>query len=380
MKHKIIKTLFTAVALTGVFALVSKVQAGGPVFNDHPDDAPLITVLNATDGETDWKTSASADVGDEVSFRLWIHNNADDTWAENVIARVSIPSNYSTNHSVGAFVSADNADSISGSAVVNLSQSGRLEYMPGKTFVYSDVYGSGYQWPNDDITGDGINLGRLRGCWPYVIQLTFRTKVQAEPDPDEPRLTMSKTVSYGAERDNGVWYEAISKDKKKFGPGEFLYYKVLVKNIGDATVLGVTLEDQLPPYLYWHSGDGTYKSGPNIVKFDLGDIAEDATIVLTYRLRVRDVLPNGERTQENVVIARSSNFQELQDSTVVWIKGPDVVEKKTEEIEIITTRVERVEKEIIEVLPETGGNFLIPNLVISLGSLITGFGLKKLER
>jgi uncharacterized repeat protein (TIGR01451 family) len=381
--NKLLKKFSSIVLVSSLLAIVIPSLAladAKPEFNTSSSDNPLIRVKNITQGESEYKTSTSAKAGDTLRFNLWIHNNVENSTAQNVVARVVMPSSASTSQTVSAIVSATNADSVNGSLVVTLNEKGQLKYVTGSTLAYSDVYGSGHKWPNDALVGEGTNVGSLKGCWPYTLQITFEAKVNQEEVPEEIKLSLQKQVSYGDARKDGNWYDAISKDTKKFGAGEYLYHRITVKNTGSAVVKSVKLEDRLPSFLYWTGGDGKYKSGEGLVIFDLGDIASGATNVLEYQLRVKDTLPNGERTQENVVIARSTNYQDLQDSTVVWIKGPDTVETRREEVEIVTTRVEKVEKEVIEKLPDTGSSALIPNLLISLGSLITGFGLKKLER
>jgi len=372
MKLKITKKIFAFMmaGLVSFFAAASVKADARPEFNNNSGDYPLIRVKNITKGETDYQTSTAADVGDTLRFHLWIHNNVDNSTAENVVIRAALAGDYSLSQIVSAYLSADNADSIEGSTAVNLSAAGKLKYQSGTTLVYSDVYGSGYVWPNDNIVANGINLGSVEGCWPYVVQISFEAKVKAEPQEEEnPHLVINKQVSYGDERDNGRWYDAVSKDTRLFGANEYFYYHVIVENTGNALITNVSLEDRFPPYIYWVSGNGSYDSGDNTVTADLGDLAPGDKMIVEYQARVREVLPNGDRTQENVVTVESDNYDDLKDSSVVWIRGP----------EIVTTIVEEKEEKIIK-LPETGGQYLLVSLFLAVGSLVTGLGFRKLEK
>lgn len=377
---KLKKLSIFSLILTALFSLnaTGVLADAKPEFNTSSDDQPLIRVKNITQSEADYKPSTSAKIGDTVRIHLWVHNNVENSTATNVLARASLPTDYSKSHTLTAHLSSDNADSISGTALVSLDELGRLEPISGTTLVYSDVYGSGYKWPNDNISSSGINLGSVKGCWPYVVQITFEAKVKAKPveEEKEPHLVINKQVSYGSERDNGRWYDSISKDTKVFGPGEFFYYHIILENTGNAAVTDIVLEDRLPSYIKWTGGSGEYKSDTRIVKLSIGDLAKGAKKVVEYQVRVEETLPNGNRTQENVVVVRSSNYSDLSDSTVVWIKGPQIIE----EVKIVETRVEKVEKEVVETLPETGSSMAIANILFAIGSLITGFGLKKLEK
>lgn len=363
---KIITSVITSFLALSLFAPLA--SAYNPIFNNHPEDNPLIRIKNVTKGETEYKTSTTANIGDTLRFVFWVHNTVEQTTAENVKVRAELPTNYSVNHTIKGYITASNADTVSGSTSVSLSESGKLEYQSGKTIVYSNVFGDGLRWPNDNIVTNGIELGSVQGCWDYVVQISFEAKVVAEPEEGEPHLIINKQVSYGDERNNGRWYDSIAKDKKLFGPGEYLYYHINLENTGDKTVEDVTIEDKLPPYINWTSGAGKYDSGSDIVTIEVGDIAPHAKITVEYQVRVEETLPNGDRTQENVALVESENFRDLQDSTVVWINGPDVV----------TTVVEE-KKEVVTKLPETGAHFLLINVIMSIGSLVTGLGFKKLE-
>jgi len=372
MKLKLAKKI-SALALAGLAGLFLAGRAVAnvkPEFNNNSGDYPLIRVKNVTQGEADYKTFTNANVGDVVRFHLWIHNNVDNSVAEDVTIRALLSGDYTTQQMVRAYLSASNADSLEGSTIVQLAEVGKLEYRAGTTLVYSDVYGSGYQWPNDNIVASGINLGDIQGCWPYVVQISFEAKVKAKPQETEnPHLVINKQVSYGDEKDNGRWYDAIGKDTKIFGANDSFYYHVIVENTGNVVIKNVKLEDKLPPYIYWVGGNGSYENGSNLVRADLGDLAVGAKIVVEYQARVKDVLPEGERTQENVVTVESDNYDDLKDSTVVWIKGPQIV-----------TAIVVEEKEAVQQLPETGAHYLLVNLMLALGSLVTGLGFRRLER
>ncbi|MFH1896602.1 MAG: hypothetical protein ABH814_04025 [bacterium] len=360
-----------------LFSIVSLATLGGLLAPAKALAAPNLTViyLSASDSDQSWDESTSAKAGEDVYFYLELHNTNVPSLAEDVKIRVDgFGKTNITNFSSTAYYSASNAGTVTDATTVAFNKAVNIGYVPGSARMTWDVNGDGnYEYNgtqiSDNIFKDGLVLGDQEGCNPYIIQISFTAHTEEYQEEDHPHLVINKQVSYGDERDNGRWYDAIAKDKRIFGSNDSFYYHILVENTGNVTIEDVKLEDRLPSYLYWVSGNGSFESGSNLVTADLGDLSAGAKITVEYQVKVKEVLPSGERTQENVVTVESDNYDDLSDSTVVWIKGP----------QIVTTIVEE-EPEEVKKLPETGAHYLLINLILAAGSLVTGLGFRKLEK
>src|SRR3989344_5615636 len=127
----IIKTV--GVVAVALFAIVPQFALAATL-NNHSLDFPTLETKNETqnpNSTTGWSTTASASAGERVSFHIYYHNNSSET-ARNLHVRLSPQSTSSgTTQSFTAYVWADNASQVVGSATVTLSSSQSLTFLPG---------------------------------------------------------------------------------------------------------------------------------------------------------------------------------------------------------------------------------------------------------
>ena len=140
--------------------------------NGDPSDPSTLRVSNYTqfpDSTTNWESTINASPGEVVSFAIYYHN----TGAENVEnLRISLfqPTGSSTSFNVVSQLTSDNYDSLGGNAVVNISASEQLVYIPGSAKWYPNQSQTPSQFPfgqsgDEVVTGQGVNVGSISPGW-----------------------------------------------------------------------------------------------------------------------------------------------------------------------------------------------------------------------
>jgi uncharacterized repeat protein (TIGR01451 family) len=177
---KILGGAFFSLAIFGVANVAS-----AATLNSDPADYATLRTLNYTQNpaNTAWGTSASASAGQEVSFAIYYHNTGTDT-ATNLRVRITPQNTGSgTTQSFSAYVSADNAAQVSGSATVYLSSSQTIDYTsgtviwrPNQTVSGSSALING-QTGNEIFSANGLNLGSIAPGWSTQGSVVLRYRV-----------------------------------------------------------------------------------------------------------------------------------------------------------------------------------------------------------
>jgi uncharacterized repeat protein (TIGR01451 family) len=174
---------------------------GRPLLNIWPistsgadcTDYPMLQASNVSQG-SGYSHSVSANAGDTVRFRVYVHNGTLDypeNEAQNVMVKVSanIGSGSAT---IAADAWANNADAINssqkgGNVSFNFS-GGQAEYVPGSAKVYArdGVLLGGL---SDSVLGSGASLGNMRGCYEFLRWVTLDARVVGQPTPPPPAPT-----------------------------------------------------------------------------------------------------------------------------------------------------------------------------------------------
>lgn len=158
-----------------VFLMLLPVYANAAAtFNTNPADFQTLRVMNKTDNPnstTAWATTAGADAGEIISFAIYYHNTSNET-AQNVRIKLSSPSGApGATQTFTATLSADNASAITGSAIVIISSSQTVTFIPG-TVIWrpnQTVFGSSAlpfgQNGSEIFNGSGLNIGNILPGW-----------------------------------------------------------------------------------------------------------------------------------------------------------------------------------------------------------------------
>lgn len=161
--------------LAAVVFVIPTVSFAASLNNDPQDFQTLLVANNTTSpaGSTDqWRSNASANAGEEVSFEIYYHNTGPDT-ANNVRVKLTPQTTgVGTSHTFTATVVADNAPAVTGSASVSLSSAQSLSFISGMVSWYPDNSNptvssallSG-QTGAELFNGNGLNLGNVIPGW-----------------------------------------------------------------------------------------------------------------------------------------------------------------------------------------------------------------------
>lgn len=228
-------SLAVALLLTGVISVGGVMAAFGP---DRPtkeylgsgtsgfDHVTFNSFTNApnigderdflrgkVDGGTDLLDPISGlDNGDHVKVYMYVHNGADpslnesgDGIAQDLTARVQIPSGMNTTQDLVGFISASNAQpqEIFDTLTINGSEAFEVNYVAGSAQWTTNA---GTFDLSDEIVGSGVSLGddnldgTMPGCFEYAGWVTFEIEVKSdEKEQPEPivscdALTASSTA------------------------------------------------------------------------------------------------------------------------------------------------------------------------------------------
>lgn len=181
----------------------------GPVFNSftnapqYGDERNFVTTSRG--GAADWRDAVDTQGNQEVEFRAYIHNNANETTnasglgvARNTRIRFYVPEGQQAKaFDVAGYVSADNATPkrVYDTARVasQAQQAFSLDYVEGSARLYNNgPFAGGVVLP-DEVAGqngaligfDALN-GNLPGCFQYKAVVIIKVKVKTPTPPPTP--------------------------------------------------------------------------------------------------------------------------------------------------------------------------------------------------
>lgn len=208
-----------------------------------------INVRNTTAGGA-YQQTTSAKVDDVVAVQVWYHNKENENSgkvANNLRARIQVPSGAGTTHTVTSMVSADNSNSVTDTATITTSlANATLEYIPGSA-QWRHNAGTN-QSPNfvtqtisDEVVRGGVVLENAQPCFNFEATVTVLLRVKA------PVVSIVKQVK-------------VNDGQAKFGVentakmGDTLEYVLIIKNQSNTTLRKVRVADGLPPNVGYIAG------------------------------------------------------------------------------------------------------------------------------
>lgn len=244
------KKLKSILAVAGIFVVLAQlampaIAKAGDFSPEFMTEKKLLRGMNLTKNQNDWTDPVTGNPGDEFRGLIYVHNGVPETTAHNTVVKVSIPS-HTTNKTavVSANLSASNANTLSDTLRVNLSEDTDINFIPGTVKLFKIVNNQTVEVPfpngNGDavVTPNGVNIGDIQGCFQFVNFISFglRAKPKEQPVPSFEILKTVKNVTAG------------EKDfvKSNFAnPTDTLEYKVDFHNTSNATA-DVFIMDQIP--------------------------------------------------------------------------------------------------------------------------------------
>ncbi|MEK7096329.1 MAG: hypothetical protein AAB881_00015 [Patescibacteria group bacterium] len=364
VKPKLKKILGVSIAsalLATVLMPVLNTAADGPRFNFKDGDYELFRGLNKTANETVWKDPMTGTAGDEFTGLIYYHNGVLETSATNTKIRVDIPTGTTNGQAVlSATISADNAETVTDTVIngqiigrsgltIVLPEDAALEFVPGSVLWYPDSYGvddpQSQILPNgqtgNEITGAGINLGEIQGCWQYAgfVKFTFKTKKIVTP-----KLLVTKEVRNITRGEN-----TFSKSTVAYNANQ-VEFKIDIQNTGTDPLQTIVSKDTMPVELSFISGTfkkviglGTYQDLPDAdfaefigTGLNLGNaLSAGGSEGYIFRARAEDNIAS-EKTVTNLITVTADSVTASDTATVLEKVTVANIEKHKSAVNITT--------------------------------------------
>lgn len=306
------KKLIMALAVVGITAMPYAATAANAVTIESTTQ-----VANQTAGDANYKNAVAAKVDDVVKVQVWFHNRQEadsGLVANNLKVKINVPT---TGGAITGTVSADNSNTVTGTANVNLTDAGSsLQYIPGSAYWRHNAGDNTHvnyvtTKISDNVVGaGGLIVDNLKPCFNFESTVTIEARVMGTA------VSIQKLV-----RVDGTGADYTAQDSAT--PGQTLDYVLKIKNQGNTTLKGVMVGDNMPPYMTYVNGstllvdantstqgkvmpDGITTGGITI-----DDMAPGGAELVYFKLKLADNIPCGDHPLKNVGIVRAKGIQEV---------------------------------------------------------------------
>ena len=228
-----------------------------------------------------WSNNVKVENGKEYYVRMYVHNNAASNLnltAENVVAKMNIPTNTAKSITVDGLISASNAkpNQVWDNATFTSEADFNLAYVSGSALFENNAIGkgTGVKLPDSLVTNTGAQLGydkldgKIPGCLQYAGYVTVLVKAQVA---ETSNIDIAKTVrKIGGEK---VWSETVNANS-----GDTVEFQIDAKNSGNSTINNLVIRDILPNGLEYIAGSAKLYNANNQFK---GTSISDAVVTNT---------------------------------------------------------------------------------------------------
>ncbi|MCC2631789.1 MAG: hypothetical protein K0S20_488 [Patescibacteria group bacterium] len=333
----------TAMTALGVFGLTGVLPATAAtntaVFNSLPGrDYPNMQITKAGQAFSN-ATSTTAQVGDTVNLLVWAHNSnpVGGPVAKNVKVKVTVPTSTSTGHTFSSTLSADNAQTVTGTSSVSVGANSQVSYIPGSAKLYKNVNNQLTEtaFPTgvsaDQVVTTGINLGDQQACWEYARAVLIQVRITGT------------SVDLATEKKVALSGGAAFSDSTAARPGDAVSFKIFLQNTGNATGIEPHIIDTLDERLSYLPGTSyvrvkrnnqdvdimvnnpqTSGAGGRTLTWAFTDMAPqpDSALYLIFQARVADAskFTANETTINNCAKAGFKNGSSFKTTNCVTIK------------------------------------------------------------
>lgn len=282
--RKIGITVFSLFILGQVLTMADFASAGYyPIFNNDPQDLPTLRLKDRTRGDNVWQESISAEPGDRIAFDVYYHNTVFGTVANNTKIKIVFPTSKQNSINPIAYISADNADTVSGNASIIIVGSPEKLIFDNTALWY----------PRQGTVGQSIsvskssnslevNIGDVKGCWPDQGHVVFEAVLSETPS--NPNLSISKSVR-NISTGQTHWHNSVQAS-----PSDKIGFKIEITSTGDAIAKDVFVKDNLPSKMDYTGNlyiDNTYSSASAVSGFNIGNLSPGQTKTITFESLVK---------------------------------------------------------------------------------------------
>lgn len=205
-----------------------------------------------------WTNNMKVQNGKEYYVRMYVHNNAASNLnlvAENVVAKLNVPTTTAKNVTVQGQISASNAkpNTVWDEATFSSDNDFNLAYVAGSALFENNGMGT-TKLPDSIVNNTGAKLGydkldgKIPGCFQYAGYATVKVKAQVSQLQEKTNIDLAKTVR---NKTNGEksWVETANAKS-----GDTVQFQIHAKNTGSAGIQNLVIRDILPKGLNYVAG------------------------------------------------------------------------------------------------------------------------------
>ena len=239
-----------------------------------------------------WTNNMKVQNGKEYYVRMYVHNNAASNLnlvAENVVAKLNVPTTTAKNVTVQGQISASNAkpNTVWDEATFSSDNDFNLAYVAGSALFENNGMGT-TKLPDSIVNNTGAKLGydkldgKIPGCFQYAGYVTVKVKAQVS-QPQEKNIDLAKTVR---NKTNGEksWVETANAKS-----GDTVQFQIHAKNTGSAGIQNLVIRDILPKGLNYVAGSTKLYNTSNPKGLKVSD-----NVIQNSGINIGSYQPNGD--------------------------------------------------------------------------------------
>ncbi len=216
-----------------------------------------IGVANVTTGETVYTGNTNASFDQVVKYQVYYHNTElpdSGKIAQNLRVKIALPNAPGQTQTTTATISADNTNTVTDSATVNLNRADAyLQYVPGSAvWRHNTGTNDAPVWTeakvSDDVvnSGAGLVLENEKPCYNFAATVTVLARVIV------PSVEITKQVRI---KGSTQWEKSITANA-----GQSVEYLIGYKNAGNVQQNKVVIADKLPTNVTYVGGTTQVKN------------------------------------------------------------------------------------------------------------------------
>ena len=240
-----------------------------------------------------WTNNMKVQNGKEYYVRMYVHNNAASNLnlvAENVVAKLNVPTTTAKNVTVQGQISASNAkpNTVWDEATFSSDNDFNLAYVAGSALFENNGMGT-TKLPDSIVNNTGAKLGydkldgKIPGCFQYAGYVTVKVKAQVSQPQEKTNIDLAKTVR---NKTNGEksWVETVNAKS-----GDTVQFQIHAKNTGSAGIQNLVIRDILPKGLNYVAGSTKLYNTSNPKGLKVSD-----NIIQNSGINIGSYQPNGD--------------------------------------------------------------------------------------
>ena len=240
-----------------------------------------------------WTNNMKVQNGKEYYVRMYVHNNAASNLnlvAENVVAKLNVPTTTAKNVTVQGQISASNAkpNTVWDEATFSSDNDFNLAYVAGSALFENNGMGT-TKLPDSIVNNTGARLGydkldgKIPGCFQYAGYVTVKVKAQVSQPQEKTNIDLAKTVR---NKTNGEKSWAETANAKS---GDTVQFQIHAKNTGSAGIQNLVIRDILPKGLNYVAGSTKLYNTSNPKGLKVSD-----NVIQNSGINIGSYQPNGD--------------------------------------------------------------------------------------